>query len=156
MPMRPRTRDKISRILLAALMRSGLTPGELRELHDDLVRRDAEFLADFGRLLGDVLHHFRELESKKSYKFWNQTSEHLKAAYTAIQRRRLSKRAVLDIMLDISSGIEGAKISPELPLKHLLQLFFESASQLEARRFVNTVRGETDGDAYLRGIIRRG
>jgi hypothetical protein len=151
--MRPRTRDRVQRILCAALLNSDLTEPELRQLVEELSSPNAyDFIINFGSLMRAVLGQLKNPQPKE-FPLPESGSKVEDTAYNWIQRRRLSKKEVLHIMTE-TVGSDFTVPNSERPVRDLLRRFFQLVSAEDAQRFLARLQPR-DNDPYLQGIMER-
>ncbi len=152
MVTRSRTREKVMRILLAALLDSSLSAGELAEIAEEL-SASPKFSWDLGELLRDVLGR---LDMPVSGKMSNRDRNTLDAlAYSVISRRRLSKQTVIELMNAASGRKYIELMNSNQTTRELLNKFFNSASISEIRKFMEMLENPSKDDPYLQGITKR-
>lgn len=152
--MRTRTRDRVQRILCGALLNSDLSDAELRQVIDTLSGPDAyDFTLDFGKLMRTILGEVLKPHAKQSTSRVRESSDVEKTAYHWIQRRRLSKKEVLQIIHE-TIGSASAVSDSDRPIRDLLRSFFDIASAVDAQRFLARLQPR-DSDPYLEGILKR-
>jgi hypothetical protein len=149
--MRQRSQQRIMRVVLSALLKSDLTIEELQELSGDL--NGGSFTNDLHSLLNNIIYHFK-IRSHES-PFGTDRDAQLKRAYAAVQRRRLSKPYVLDLM-ERASG-EDFKMSSarKLSVQEILKEFFAIASTDQADNFMMLIDSPIASDPFLKGIANR-
>lgn len=156
--MIPSTKERLRRVLLAAVLKSDLSLNEMQHLADEM-SASPDFVWEFSSLLRDVIDRLQKTGPRKQVSQKPDASSVLEAAYHAIQRRRLSKKEVLETMAKVSPGTEW-RSRFALPMREILAYFFSVASPSEAAQFlerfdVNPDFQELRQDAYLRGIDRK-
>lgn len=156
--MRPGNKERLRRVLLAAVLKSDLSLNEMQDLADEM-SASPDFVWEFSSLLRDIIDRLRTTGPRKQSSQKPDASTVLEAAYRAIQRRRLSKKEVLETMAKVSPGTEW-RSRFTLPVREILAYFFSVASPSELARFlerfdVNPDFQDLRQDAYLRGIDRK-
>lgn len=161
--MKQSTRERVIRAIVAGLMNSDLTTRELREATDELARNPS-FSFDLTMSLNEFLERLsnnvysKRIPSRlggRSSKSGPESME-LNFLHNLIQRRRLSKKEIFEIMGSISPNFKFS--GPyTASVREILEEFFHIATRDEFTRFMQKLQGtsETD-DPYLRGIIRKG
>lgn len=154
--MRTNLREKALRIILSSILTSDLSANDIRILSQSFTK-DRDFSWDLGTALKDVanrlyLHSF-EMKSRDQA---SDISNQVYAALSAIKRRRLSKKTLLQYMSQVSPNNILLDQSAKLSAKELLVDFFNtssSASKSELSRLLE--QRATGGDDYLQGIMRK-
>jgi hypothetical protein len=138
------------RSFLAALLQSELSLEELRELSLEI--SSGTFGADLSKLLDETIFALR---SSGPYER-KVAPEAIEDYVTAIiQKRRLSKKAVLDLMASTNSRKTFKEYALSGSMRELIERFFRTASNNEVTKFLNQLDAGETTEAYLRGIIRR-
>jgi hypothetical protein len=152
--MRSKTRDKVKRTLVAALLSSGLSESELQQFGDELASSNgSEFLFEFGNLLRTVIHQLRDQDQKPIMQpVKGKNLEEL--AYQTIQRRRLSKREVLQVIGEVIGSDKSHGPDSDHSLRDILRDFFIHASVDQAQKLLSRLQ-PPDSDAFLHGIMGR-
>ncbi len=148
--MNPKARQRAMRSFLGALLQSELSIREMQELSDDLMYNS------FGRELGAFIREAMTnvpnfLHSSADF---NPPIPAQELAYDLITRRRMSKKAVQQLMSLASPGIKQRFLSSDGTLKDLIDEYFAMASSNESQKFLRILEGEP-ADAYMKGIARR-
>jgi hypothetical protein len=157
--MKPSNREGLRRVLLTAVLKSDLTISEIQNLADEM-SRSPDFSWEFGSLLRDVIDRVQKTGPRKEVGQKADPIPVLEVAYQAIQRRRPSKKEVLEMMEEASPGIEELVKGAELSMRQILDHFFSVATASEAAKFLSRfgvdpgVQGLRE-DAYLVGINRK-
>jgi hypothetical protein len=151
--MSPRTRERIKRTFLAALLQSDLSNFELEELAKEL---------SFGTIsleLSDIISAaMSSLAEVSPTKLHGNASNTLAAqAYNTITSRRLAKNVVADLMRSASPMLSTKTLSDiqsKRTLKEMLNWYFNEVSSEEFSRFILSIAGAS-GDEYLAGIRKK-
>ena len=149
--MRLKTRERAIRIILASLLESDLSTRELKELADSLSQHSLSW--DLSDLLRDTLSHLTKFE--EANKLPDRLNELEDLAYSIVQRRRLSKKVILNHMKNAASTPVDQMIQPKLSVRDMLHEFFLSAPLNEIDKFLELLQGSKKTDAYLKCIIQR-
>lgn len=152
--MQPRTRQNVVRILLGRLLDSDLSVSELRNVADVLTTE--ALMRDLSLALSETLSFIDEPNFSKQV---NRRDIDEDTAYMLIQRRRLSKNEVLELIASVSpnrTNKEPAYKNGKLPIRTIVRDFFRSASVDTVRMFMDRLQNQDSADPYLKGIIRRG
>jgi hypothetical protein len=153
--MQPRTRHRLIRSIVAALMQSDLTVEELRELADELATES--FGRDLGAMLRDVLFTVREAEVGKSNKREREVGQlSVEAiAMEIVRRRKLPRKVVVDLILRVSPRFRSQQAVRSGTISGMLRKFFQTSAPHEQNEFLNLLDKGTAEDPYLRGIVDR-
>jgi hypothetical protein len=151
--MRARVREKIARAVVSALIGSELTARELREATDELCRypflnpKDAERLLDLidGLIVDAPQKAFGDEVGRSTQEI----------ALHHIERRRLSKREVLDLMEKSFGKPIGELVSTDLTRNEMISRFFGIATSSSIQRFLALIAPTSKDDPYLQGIMKR-
>jgi hypothetical protein len=153
MELRARTRQHVMRVLLGALMDSDLSVSELRELAKNL-ENSPEFLIQFIEMLRLVLHRLERGVSLDARVPVSNSGEI--AVYSAVQRRRLPKSTVLELMEKYSDAAHKLNVTERTTMRELIRKFLEVAKPEEVRGLRRALETQTPRkDPYLEGIVRR-
>lgn len=151
MELRPRTRQHVMRVLLAALLDSDLSAQELRELATNL-RENSEFLDDLAGVLRLILHRL-----ERNVPGSGRASGLLPAEtklFTAVQRRRLPKRILVE-MMEVTSPSTRGRLPPDMTVRELIEQYVAIAKSAEVEELRTKLEGSPKEDPYLEGILRR-
>ncbi|MBE3038685.1 MAG: hypothetical protein IMZ62_07725 [Chloroflexi bacterium] len=155
--MRQYLRSRVIRKLASAML-DGFSSRELREIADGLFG-DQSFLAE----LADTLRHMdmvlKSVEPKRiSSSFWENLSDGYRdwvgRSQGLVQRRRMSKRALYDLMVSTCPGIEH-EVSLDATVREMLAFYAGAARESGMAELLDRLQGP-HGDAYLEGIMKRG
>ena len=161
--MNPRIRRRAFRNFVASLLLSEMTTAEMRQLADNLS------YGNFGSELGELVRDMAQLlatdnskkeigrnkgQSERNKNLSSLQDSRIRVALNAINRRRLSKKAIWELMRTASPGFDTDAVSADATMKEHVSKYFESVSANDVARFLNLLEGETT-DAYLRGISKR-
>ena len=157
--MRPGNRERLKRVLLAAVLKSDLTINEIQNLVDEM-SRSPDFVWEFSSLLRDVVSRMQKTGPRKEVSQKVDPIPSLEVAYRAIQRNRYSKKEVLDMMEQASPGINEFVKGTKLPMRQILDRFLSIAPPSESGKFFSRFGINPDDqalpvDAYLVGINRK-
>jgi hypothetical protein len=154
MEMRARTRKRVMRIILAALLESDLTTDEIQEFLGALFSNPA-LIFDLGDALGSLLQYFERRPTEKIRDWRTSVTTDEEKVYGELQRRRMSKLAVMRMMNKFSDAWEKQPISSTTTLRELVHLFWKGASATERKEFAEALAAPRGKDPYLEGIISR-
>ena len=151
--MNERARRRALRNIVASLMMSNLSKNDVLDVAE-------EFLyGGIGQELGAMLRHMAvmlpDVPSERYVQASiDETPSLTEAVYELIQRKKMSKKSLLQLMGSISPKLaKGAQ--PTGTIRELLDWFFETATSTQTSRFVSLL-SNTAQDPYLTGISRRG
>jgi hypothetical protein len=145
-----KVRQRVMRSFIAALLQSELSLEELRELSFDV--SSGAFGSDLSKLLDETIFTLRGRGPYES-KVAPETIED--SVIAIIQKRRLSKKAVLDLMASTNSRKAFKEPALTGSMRELVERFLRTASNNEVTKFLNLLDASETTEAYLRGIIRR-
>lgn len=149
--MRLKTRERVMRMFLASLLDSDLSIRELKEVANDFTGQT--FSWEFGKLVHEIIEHLDTTQLVKQLS--SHPDELDEFAYQLVQRRRIPKIALLDVVRSISPAIHS-HLSTKSTVRDILSEFLILATQKETDNFMTFLEGENRGDAYLKGIMKRG
>lgn len=152
--MRPETRDTVMRLLLAALLNSRLSARELREFADEIIG-NASIGFHFGKLIQDVVTRLDESGAVKRVERLKENVGDEDEAYATVQRRRLSKRGILDRMAAVVPPSNVNFSAEKMTVREILAKFFRAVTPEERKKFMALIESTDAGDAYLSGIVQR-
>lgn len=153
--MKTNLREKALRIILSSILTSDLSANDIHLLSQSLTK-DRDFSWDLGTALKDIanrlyLHSFE----MKPYDT-NDTSNVIYEALSAIKRRRLSKKRLLEYMTQVSPDDTLFGLSTNVTVKELLTEFFNRKSSSSKSELLRLLQQSDKGeDDYLKGIMRR-
>lgn len=145
-----KARQRVMRSFMAALLQSDLSLEELRQLSFDI--SEGFFAEELSKLLEEAIFAVRGVPPYES-KSAPETAENF--ANAIIQRRRLSKKAVLDLIANASLRKTPRGLNTADTLREILRKFFRTASPPEIAKFIDQLDSGETTEAYLRGISRR-
>jgi hypothetical protein len=147
-----KVRQRVMRSFIAALLQSELSLEELRQLSFDI--STGTFGAELSRLLEESIFALRGSGAHEGKDAPDGVEDFVSSV---IQKRRLSKKAVLEMMSSASPKKALKDPNTSASMREVLERFFRTASSSEISKFLNLLDpGETKTtEAYLRGIIRR-
>jgi hypothetical protein len=147
--MNSRTRQRAFRALLGSLLQSELTISEIRNIAEECYL--GSFGPDFGNFLRNAMDTLDDANNRpKTLDEEPPTKELLEL----VNRRRLSKKEVVQLMTLAAPKIKSNSFPPSFPMMELLERFVATATLGEIQSFLNILQGEP-ADAYLKGISRR-
>jgi hypothetical protein len=146
------TRERALRILLSALLGSGLTGKELSQIAQELTLSPS-LSWTLGALLRDVLQKLDVPGTKKNVSWKDDDFDAF--AYSIISERRLSKETVLHLMSTAMGEPPSDLSADSQTMRDLLRKFFAIASINERRKFLEMIEHSGEDDPYLRGIAQR-
>ena len=150
--MRHKNRERVLRMFLASLLESDLSTRELKEVAIRLTEQS--FSWDFGVILHDTIMHLSDLEVDKKVPYhWDEFD---KTAYEIVQRRKITKKMLIDFIKSVSPEELWSMVQFNLPVREIFIEFFSLASREEANHLMEMLQGGRRADAYLKGIIQRG
>jgi hypothetical protein len=143
-------RLRVMRSFVATLLQSELSLEELRQLSFEM--SSSMFGADLSKLLDETIFALRSSESYVSKAAPEPIEDY---AIALIQKRRLSRKTVLDLIASASTRKAIKDQNPSSSTRELVERFFRTASSSEATKFLSRLDAGETTEAYLRGIIRR-
>jgi hypothetical protein len=148
--MNPKTRQRAMRNFLASLLQSELSIAEIEEIADDL------YFGTLGKEVGDFLRNAMNTLSVASRDNLKSSREEtpVKSIYETIVRRRLPKKAIVQLMTLAAPRIKPNQFSLNSTVPELLEKFMDVANPNEVKSLVSILEGEP-ADAYLKGIAGR-
>lgn len=147
-------RERALRTLLAAFLRSDLTTREIKALLHELHGPDFTFV--FRDLLEEVLERVSSNRTPKMQgRRDNIRPDRAETAYYTIQRKRMGKRDVLELMNMSAPQVKVDSTWFDLPVREILLRFFAAADEQSATRFLQALAGPVKDDPYLRGIMKK-
>jgi hypothetical protein len=159
--MNRKIRQRALRSFLASLLQSELSSRDLRELASELAH------GGMSQELSQLILEFVALSDSPSSKHAlgasglssstdapSTTHEKKKRAIEIINKRRLSKQMVRQLMQLASPHMDPNQFPPSDTNKQLLDRFFSQASDSDTSRLVSILEGEP-ADQYLKGISSR-
>ncbi|MBX3518777.1 MAG: hypothetical protein KF835_02050 [Xanthobacteraceae bacterium] len=150
--MNPRTRERIKRVLLADLLRSELSPTELKELRKAL--NDEVFLMELAGLIDGVIDQLRAVRPQKFLR--DERSFERRAIHELVQRKRMSKKDIHSVLASSSRKYASKyKFSNMRASKQMIQDYLRIASGDEILKVLDWLNAGSY-DPYLRGITKRG
>lgn len=157
MVMADKNKSRIFREVLAALIGSKLSSRELREL-SDLLASDHSFAYELGRSVYDLskaIDPQATLFTPEEVDVVAGSDEGLVSlVYNVIQRKRLAKRELINLMRSTSSRAAGS-LTTEMSSRELLDTFFDRASTAHVRELLSYLGMNISEDPYLGGIANR-
>ncbi|MBR0838292.1 hypothetical protein JQ612_34270 [Bradyrhizobium manausense] len=148
--MNPKTRQRAMRSFLASLLQSELSIAEIEEIADEL------YFGTFGKEVGDFMRNaLNTLTVTDKDKLKSSREETLvKSINETILRRRLPKKAILQLITLAAPRIKSTQFSLNSTVPELLEKFMDIANPSEVKSLVSILEGEP-ADAYLKGIAKR-
>lgn len=154
--MNPKTRERVTKALVEALSKAGLSRNEAEELSIDMAR-NAALLTNFSQILKTASRQIKgDQPTKSSSVPISETYDQYVSAFETIQRQRLSKSDVLELIFKASPKAKRKDVHPTASLRELVREFFDTASDSDIEKFLTNLRRQYTDDAYLQGITRRG
>src|SRR5579862_4402606 len=149
--MNSKIRRRAMRGFLASLLQSDLSEADILDLSYDLI--NGSFGGELGEFVrGAMLNLSTSVGSKSEPHSAEYPTPH--TVYNIIARRKLSKKAVQEMMTVASPWIRSSPNLPNGTMRELVDRYFAIASPPETARFLNVLQGEST-DPYLKGISRR-
>lgn len=138
------------RSFLASLLQSELSIAEIEEIADEL------YFGTFGKEVGDFMRNaLNTLTVTDKDKLKSSREETLvKSINETILRRRLPKKAILQLITLAAPRIKSTQFSLNSTVPELLEKFMDIANPSEVKSLVSILEGEP-ADAYLKGIAKR-
>jgi hypothetical protein len=150
--MRSKSQARAIRKIVASLLDSDLTLRELRSVAENF-SGGSSFAWELGRFLHETCIYLTDLEGRKGGEFDSANLE--ETAYDIIQRRRMSKRHVADLIAASMRDSPDSWLNSSLTVREMLAQFFDKVSESEAELFLDLLRGGQEADQYLTGIVQR-
>jgi hypothetical protein len=149
--MNERARRRAIRNFIASMLVSNLSKDDIVDIAEALL------YGSFGKELGDALRQATKLlpnsSTERGAEVNDTRSSLANVAYEIIQRRKMSKKSVIDAI-----EASGAKLmksrSARGTIKEILDLFSEVATPQQSSKFIRLI-GEAAQDPYLKGIVGR-
>lgn len=156
--MSARSRDRIFRQTLSALIGSKMSTADLRELIN-YIDGDSSFRSDLCSSLAEITR--RQSESHPSFE-WSEEIEVEEIAedvlvdliFDIVSRKRMPKRELASILYAASPSI-ASRISTESSAREMLSYFLSKASTKGRRELLRTFGMDVEEDPYLGGISNR-
>lgn len=148
--MNAKIRQRAMRGFLASVLQSDLTASDIHQLADELIF--GTLGKELGECLLDAMPVLLESNQPKTEMHSNYPSE--SSAYEVIAKRRLSKKAVQQLMSLASPWIKSKTVPSNVGIRELIENYFMTASPSEVSKFMSILEGES-ADPYLKGISRR-
>jgi hypothetical protein len=149
--MDDKTRQRAIRTFLGSLLQSGLSTSEIQEIAEEL------YFGSFGRELGEFIRNAMDTiddADRDKPKALPDEPSIKKKLNEVISRRRLAKKAVVQLMTLAAPKIRPNAYSATSSMSDLLEKFIATATPTEVSSFFSILQGEP-ADAYLKGIARR-
>ena len=150
--MNSKARQRAMKAMLGSLLQADLTMSEIRELADDLIF--GSFGKEFGEYLREMNMFLSEADRNRGDYPSSQSQSMQSTAQNVIERRRLSKKVVQQLMSLASPWIKSPQLPNSGTMKELIEKYFMVAPPNEVSKFIDILHGEP-ADAYLKGISRR-
>lgn len=138
------------RAFLGSLLQSELSIPEIEEIAEEFYF--GSFGKEVGEFLRSALNTLGETGRNRAKSLPDDPST--KGIYELINRRRLAKKVVLQLMHLAAPNIRPGHLPANASMLELIEKFLTIATQTEISSFLSTLQGET-ADAYLKGIARR-
>lgn len=153
--MKPNTRKRFIRVFMSSVLTSDMTEKELMEFINEFPY-DPELILEIKQGLSTilkVLHTTQTNENEFSYTLFN---DQLESAYATIQKRRLPKEFILEMIRSVVGSKEVKEYSVNNTVRELLAKFYSMTTQREQALFSELLDyGKSKDDAFLQGIIRK-
>lgn len=142
--------NRITRTILGALIQSNLSAQELKRYSSD---RDLQEMTL--ERLRFILQFFEDQSVADNKERLTDSFNAIEMAYEAIQRRRISKNEVVELLRS-SGGYRTGYNPTAMTVKEMLLTYFENSSPSDQKRLLDRLVLPTSRDAYLEGILRKG
>lgn len=157
--MERKTRERIFREVLAAIIGSNLKSADLRHLAN-ILGNDSSFTNDLARMIFEIstskeVSRYPEIENNFQDQANSSGNGLVDLSYKVVQRKRLSKTQLVNIFNEIASRIVSPSLVDRHSSRELLEIFFERASTLQTRDLLKRLGMDVGNDPYLGGISRR-
>ncbi len=148
-------KERAIRTLLAALLSSDLSGEEIREVLEDLSRRNAIFF-QITKLVEETARLANAPTLERLPNRPSQTVLALNDLLEAIRRRRLSRQELLEIMESVSPSVGPVSfLARNSSIRSLVAKFLSLASERDIERLMEAIKAGANRDEYLAGISRR-
>lgn len=153
-----KSNQQLMRPLLGAILSSGLTDPELRELAREL--RSGNLAFDLADLLDTFFvrtprHEPLGSSPKTVLSEFRREETAIRRAEAAIKRRRLSKAALHDLLESYAPPSVRQRLHESTSVTELLNTFFDSAPVDATQRFLAALETGKIDDPFLKGIRDR-
>lgn len=155
--MKVNTREKLIRIIVSSILSSDLTNNEIHSISSSL-NRNEDILWDLREILRDITNKLDIYSStfSKSYDTSSPVKERIRKAMDIIKRKRISKIKIISYMELISPSDLILHEVNRIPVKTLIEKYFNSKSENTQSKLINLLEtGGKGGDEYLKGIMDR-
>jgi hypothetical protein len=155
--MKPRTRDRATRVILASLINSDLTAAELAEIAR-LFETVPAFTIELGQILSETaaamgVRGARTAAGRKASRPAND-HEAVAGALQIIKKKRLPKHEVRSIIEQIYPVAYRAGVDSEMTVDDLVRTVIERGDDRMLSQFIDMLRaGRPRPDEYLKGIM---
>lgn len=160
--MRSTTRKRLIRLITSALISGDFSRNEVEEIA--LALESGDVLSDVATIFREVFWRIEIENDAKSpaddSDFTNYRAQrYADLVYDVVQRRRMSREELLNLMKRVDSNAGFALKSVKVPIRQLLFLFFSQAPQNKVSRFFDLLgvpfSDEPATDKYLDAITNR-
>ena len=157
--MKPDTRYRATRAILASLIHSDLTAVELREVAR-LLEADPAFSAELGRVLGATAGAMGVRGAQPATTTRDPGYENSDHAVFEVLRmithRRVTKHEILSVIKELYPGTAGGAEDRDMTIEALVRRAVMAGDNDRAMMFVDRLRkGRAKPDEYLKGIMER-
>jgi hypothetical protein len=169
--MTGKMRERLLRSLVSGLLNSDLGRSELKVLAAEL-RRDPTFIDDLSFAIGNVASMIAgpspkgldEIEMALGELFNPNLSDRdkevvakhtIEEAIDVVNRRRLSKRELLEIVFECDPKFPRSRIDSNMTVRELINAFMMSAAREGLERFLTRLGIHPGRDPYLEGIGKK-
>jgi len=147
-------RQTLLRLLTATVLSSTWSPKQLQELAIDLLT-DKTLGPDLGALIQAMVNILDVPTPDKISLQRRDQSPFFDLAYEAVQRRRVSKRVIIERMRQASPSYMAPEKLADVSVRDLLLSFFARTAKDDANRLLKLLGVSSDDDPYLSGITDR-
>lgn len=157
--MRANNKERLTRVILAAILTSDFTNNELQHLADEIAI-DSDFPRDLSMLLKQIVDRLQNGGPRKQPSQTIDPDNYLDLINHVIQRRKLSRQQVLKLLDWVMPEVSLIAKSAKLTTQQAIEYFFTRASPAQQERFLSRLSPDQDvrdvrGDPYVRGIDRK-
>ncbi len=151
--MKPSTRERVLRTLLAAFINSSLTPLELEGLSEEIFE-DPKLREDLRRVLWAASSALRDEPTQKEWHLPEGSS--LDHVLDLVKRRRYSKDEVLRTINRVAPSLMSKSQVVNRTLREVVRDFWMKATSDERSRFISSLAPNDPAvtDEYLQGIFK--
>jgi hypothetical protein len=154
--MKPSRREQAIRSVIAALLASDLSSHEIQELLESISRSDFLHLK-VASLIDAAIDAIPDKTPRKQPFESTPFDPMVYRIYSAVQRKRLSKQEVLEMMQTVISPTEGGALQLEraTSLKKIIAHFADHASAQSVSELLKLIESPAESDPYLAGMTKR-